>query len=302
MTKTTEKTPAKPELAAKANKTEVIESTERRISELVDGGLLHVAPDYSAANALRAAYLILQETVDKNSKPVLEVCTRASIANALLKMVVLGIDPNRNQGYFIARGPRLTFQVSYFGNLALARRLSAVKDAWAAVIYEGDDFEFELVRGQKRVLKHKQTLESIAKGKIIGAYAVAEFTDDRPEEADILSWIEIQAAWKKGNSTAQKDFPWEMAKRTALNRLLKRHINSSNDKHLGLIQTFLNRYEAEDAADEVEVEARERGNREVLSLEDDRTIEVDTATEADEQMPPPTQESGELFGADDAPY
>ena len=103
-------------------KADIIESTERRIGELVDEGMLHLPPNYSAANALRAAWLILQETVDKNKKPVLETCTRASIANSLLSMVVQGLDPNRNQAYFIAHGTALTLRRSYFGTLRSEER------------------------------------------------------------------------------------------------------------------------------------------------------------------------------------
>ena len=40
--------------------------------------------DYSVPNALNSAYLILQETVDNNKKPVLQSCSKQSIASSLL--------------------------------------------------------------------------------------------------------------------------------------------------------------------------------------------------------------------------
>lgn len=285
---------SKQELATKS-KAEIVESTERRVSQLVDEGMLHLPPNYSAANALRAAYLILQETVDRNKKPVLEACTRASIANSLLSMVVQGLDPNRNQAHFIAHGTQLTLRRSYFGTLALAKRLGGVKDAYAEVIYEGDEFEFETERGRKKILKHKQTLDSIAKGKILGAYVVVEFDDGR-EDAEVMPMVEIQKAWAKGggNNPARAEFPGEMAKRTVINRALKRHINSSDDSHLGLVLHYANRNETEAAHDEIEVEAREVANREVLAIEDDRTIEVETGEVMDDAA---GDEQGETFAA-----
>lgn len=317
MTKVQEKpttnSQAKPAGVKKAElamaKNEILESTEKRIGELVDSGMLHLPPNYSAANALRAAWLILQETVDRNKKPVLEVCTRPSIANSLLSMVIQGLDPNRNQCYFIAHGTQLTLRRSYFGTLALAKRLGGVKDAYAEVIYDGDEFEFETERGRKKILRHKQTLESIAKGKVLGAYVVVEMEDGR-EDAEVMPMVEIQKAWAKGgdNNPARRDFPGEMAKRTVMNRALKRHINSSDDSHLGIVLAHLNRTDAEAAAEEVDAEAREIANRDVLSLEDTRTIDVDPDSEQPgdvDQAPPPTEPAGDggLFdGADDAPY
>lgn len=257
---------SKPEIATR--KTDIIESTEARITELVDGGMLNLPPNYSAPNALRAAWLLLQETEDRNKKPVLEVCTRASIANSLLSMVVQGLDPNRNQAYFIAHGTQLTLRRSYFGTLALAKRLGGVKDAYAEVIYEGDEFEFVVERGRKQIVRHKQTLESIGTGKITGAYCVVEMLDGR-EEAEVMPMAEIEKAWSKGsgNNPARRDFPGEMAKRTVLNRALKRHINSSDDEHLGLVLHHVNRDVVGQAHDEIDAEVAEYGNQDVIDID-----------------------------------
>lgn len=282
---------SKPEIATR--KTDIIESTEARITELVDGGMLNLPPNYSAPNALRAAWLILQETVDRNKKPVLEVCTRASIANSLLSMVVQGLDPNRAQCYFIAHSNQLTLRRSYFGTLALAKRLGGVKDAYAEVIYEGDEFEFAVERGRKQIVKHKQTLESISTGKITGAYCVVEMLDGR-EEAEVMPMTEIEKAWSKGggNNPARRDFPGEMAKRSVLNRALKRHINSSDDEHLGLVLHHVNRDVVGQAHDEIDAEVAEHGNQE--------TIDVDVTPVAAE-VPAEVADEEALFDEDGAP-
>lgn len=43
---------------------------------------INFPPNYSVANALRTAWLQIQEVKDLNNRPALEVCTRESIANA----------------------------------------------------------------------------------------------------------------------------------------------------------------------------------------------------------------------------
>ena len=96
---------------------------------------LRLPPDYSPENALKSAWLILLETKDSNKKPVLEVCTKESIANSLLKMVLLGLNPLKSQCDFITYGDKLSCDPSYFGNIALARRHGGVKDIFATIIY-----------------------------------------------------------------------------------------------------------------------------------------------------------------------
>lgn len=250
-------------------KVRVIEQAEARINELLEAGMMHTPPNYSTSNALRAAWLILQETVDKDKRPVLDVCTRNSIANALLRMVVQGLDPSKAQCYFIAHGNRLQLRRSYFGTLALAKRFAKVRDAWAQPVYKGDEFEYEIQFGRKHVTRHHQTLESVDEGTIVAAYAVAEFEDDRLD-TEIMTRKEIDAAWAKGGdkNPARKEFPGEMSKRTVLNRLLKRHVNSSDDEALGLALHYFNATDAEEAAEEVEVEASEHANTRVLTIEE----------------------------------
>ena len=55
----------------------------KRVESFTADGSLVLPKSYSVGNNLKSAWLILQEAVDRNNKPVLEVCTRASIANAI---------------------------------------------------------------------------------------------------------------------------------------------------------------------------------------------------------------------------
>lgn len=63
-----------------------------------------VPKGYNVVNALTGAYLVLKGTKDKNGKPVLESCTRESIANSLMDMVTLVLYVQNKQGYFTVYG------------------------------------------------------------------------------------------------------------------------------------------------------------------------------------------------------
>jgi recombination protein RecT len=208
-----------------------------KVNHFVQTGELVLPKDYSAENALKSAYLILSEKKTTDGKPVLEYCTKASIANALLNMVSQGLSIAKNQCYFIPYGQVLNFQRSYLGSVALAKRVGGVERVVPVVIYEGDDFAFgiDLETGYKRVFKHDQKLENINNDKIKGAYAVVHFADGH-KTVEIMTMDEIKAAWNqgqmKGNSPAHKNFTQEMAKKTVIARACKEPISTSNDSHL----------------------------------------------------------------------
>ena len=99
---------------------------------------------YSPENALKSAWLVLLETKDKNDRPALEVCTKDSIANAMLSMVLQGLNPVKKQCDFLVYGNKLTLQREYHGTIALAKRYADVREAVGTVIYEGDDFQYSI--------------------------------------------------------------------------------------------------------------------------------------------------------------
>lgn len=101
---------------------DVVDSVLAKITKFEETGELVLPSNYSAANALKSAWLILQETVDRNNRPALEVCSKESVANALLDMVVQGLSPIKKQCYFIVYGTKLQLMRSYLGTLAVAKR------------------------------------------------------------------------------------------------------------------------------------------------------------------------------------
>jgi len=222
----------------KKDKNPIVESVQKRIEELQKTDRIHFPEDYSPQNAMMSAYLALQEAKDKNDAPVLDVCTKESIANSLLDMVVQGLTPAKNQGYFIAFGKSLTFMRSYFGTMAISKRLNDVNDIKHAVIWKGDTFKYHIDEGDIIIDQHDSKVENIGK-EIIGAYCTV-YLDGGKKYTELMSMHQIKTAWamsKGGLTKAHKEFPDQMAKKTVINRACKYYVNTSDDSDL-LIEAF----------------------------------------------------------------
>ncbi len=215
---------------------DITDNVLARVNQFQATGELVLPKDYSPENALKSAYLILSETVDKNNKPVLETCSQTSIANTLLDMVTQGLSPMKKQCYFIAYGGKLQLSRSYQGSIAIARR-AGLKSIVANVIYEKDDFVYSInsKTGLTEIIKHEQKLENIDLDKIKGAYALVTLDNDITQ-VTVMNIKQIKNAWlqgyAKGNSGAHNKFTDEMCKKTVINRACKGIINSSTDGYL----------------------------------------------------------------------
>lgn len=253
-------------------KKDVVDVVGKKVQEFVSRGELHLPPNYSVENAMKSAWLILQNTVDKDKRPVLQVCTRDSIANALLDMAVQGLNPAKKQGYFIAYGRQLVFQRSYFGTMAVTKRVAGAKDIFAEVVYKGDEFEYTIKNGNKYITKHIQRIENVDPDNIVAAYCTIIFDDDR-QFTDIMTWAEIQKAWSKSKmnpdkeGSTHKEFAQEMARKTVINRACKRYLNSSDDG--SLLMYHVNRADEVAAEAEVEAEIEENANQELIDIDAD---------------------------------
>ena len=270
-----------------------VDVVAKRVREFQERGEVHFPANYSPENAMKSAWLMLQEIkTGKNDgyRLALEVCTKNSIVNALLDMVVQGLNPAKKQGYFIVYGKTLAFQRSYFGTMAVCKQVTGAKDIFAQVVYKGDVFEYEIDRGKKKVMKHTQKIENVC-NDIIAAYCIVELPDGK-EIVDIMTMEQIKKAWSKSKmnpeskDSTHSQFMEEMAKKTVINRTCKALINSSDDSSL-MIQTF-NKSEETMAEHEITAEIAENANTEVIdahyevvdeSSEDQPTIAGDTIGE-----------------------
>lgn len=256
------------QVAVKGN---VVEDVGKQIEMLQKEGKLALPANFAAQNALMSAWLILQETVDKNKVLVLQSCSRPSIINSLLDMVIQGLNPSKKQCYFIAYGNKLTCMRSYFGSMAIVKNLPGVKDVYGEIVYIGDEFAYKIENGSKKVISHTQRFANIDPEKIAGAYCTIAFEDDR-EFTEVMDIEQIKKAWKRSRmdpereGSTHKEFPEEMCKRTVINRACKRYINSSSDD--ATLLAALNRTDEISTEAEVTNEIKEKANKEVIDIEE----------------------------------
>lgn len=213
----------------------ITDSVLAKIEVFKQAGELKLPKDYSPENALKAAYLVLLETKTSDKKPVLDVCSKESIANSLLKMVVWGLSPLKKQCDFIAYGDKLQCDPEYTGNILLAKRYGGMVDYKPNAIFKGDDFKYEIGHnGRKRIITHSQSLESVG-GEVLGAYFWYKLADGT-EDVEVMNIVQIRNAWNqgamKGNSGAHKNFTDQMAIKTVANRACKLLIRASDDAPL----------------------------------------------------------------------
>lgn len=267
-----------PTTALAITKDATVNAVMAKITALQEGRQLKFPPGYSPENALMAAYLVLQTVMTPDKKPVLEVCTKDSITNSLLEMVVQGLTPAKKQIYFIPYALVLTCQRSYFGTTAVVKRVTKAADVYAEVVYEGETFEFEIRGGNTFVTLHKRTLAGIDKTKIVAAYCVIVLPGKDPY-TQIMNLAQIHESWKmarpgpfdeKGQikpGTPHARFPEEMCKRTVLGRTAKLLINSSDDSSLDLLLEVM--AASEDRADEAAfaLEVKEEASGETIDAE-----------------------------------
>lgn len=162
--------------------------------------------------------------------PDLGLCTPQSFAGAMLTAAQLGLEPNTplGQAYLIPYNNGRTgtkecqFEVGYRGLIELAHRSGDLQSIEAHIVYENDEFEYEL--GLEPVLKHKPAMEN--RGNIEWVYAVYKLKSGG-FGFEVMSVEDINKHRDKYSQAARRGFsPWndnweEMAKKTVIKRVLK---------------------------------------------------------------------------------
>ena len=272
-------------------KRDIVDVISKKVTAFVANGELRLPANYSPDNAMKSAWLILQNTQDREKRPVLESCTKDSIANSLLDMAVQGLNPAKKQGYFIAYGKQLTFQRSYFGTMAVAKQVDEnIQDIIGEVVYEGDAFKYKIFRGKKEVTEHEQSLENVDGKKIKAAYALVIDWNGEVIKTEIMTIEQIKQSWKqsqmhpvdekgtvKAGSTHDK-FTADMAMKTVINKVCKPIINASSDSHL--FKQSVNRSSEVIAEEEAAQEIAENANSEVIDIEAEAAEEPEPVEEA----------------------
>ena len=152
--------------------------------------------------------------------------TPQSFLGAMMTAAQLGLEPNTplGQAYLIPYRNHgvleCQFQLGYKGLIDLAYRSGEVSTIQANVVYENDEFEYELGLEPKL----RQVPAKSDRGDPVFFYAVFR-TKDGGYGFDVMSVDDVRAHAKKysksfGNGPWQTNFE-EMAKKTVLKRVLK---------------------------------------------------------------------------------
>lgn len=216
----------------------------------------------------------IQLIVNEQDKKLMS-CNDTSKANALLDMVTQGLNPAKNQCYFIPYGNKMQLQRSYHGNVMMLKRDAGAQDVVAQVIYKGDTFKQEMGEtGRIKAIKHEQDFFNIDKENIIGAYCTIVFNDGRDNYIEVMTIEQIKQAWMQSsmikdekalqNSKTHNNFKEEMAKKTVINRAAKRYINTSTDSNLF---KYAQESEQRQRKEVLDAEVEENANQEQLDFE-----------------------------------
>ena len=156
----------------------------------------------------------------------LQKCAPASIRNAIVNVALTGatLNPALQQAYLIPRKGKANLDFSYRGLVQIAIASGGVLDIDAAVVYENDEFSYNL--GLYPDLNHRPCMDG-DRGKMEYVYATA-ILPSQIRKFIVLDAKEIEAikkssaAYSKGGDTPWKgDFEAEMWRKSAVKKLYK---------------------------------------------------------------------------------
>ncbi len=153
---------------------------------------------------------------------------RDSVLLAILSTAELGLTPTGRGGTHLVpfhdkqTGKKKVQAITDWGGLIkMAQRTGQLRAAWAHVVYEGDEFTYQL--GDRPSLTHVPTLDASTRGNITHTYAVLHLTNGE-RVFEVMTLDEVEAIRKR--SRAKDSGPWvtdyvEMVRKTPLRRLFK---------------------------------------------------------------------------------
>lgn len=199
-----------------------------KIQEYQNLGLV-LPQGFNPANSLKKARFILND-MKVNGKPVLQVCSQASIVQCLLESVTKGLSYDEMQIYFIPRNGVMTNMESVYGRILRAKRASKNYKPIVGYVHEGDVFEFgvDVETGVTKIKRHDTSIENLDK-PIIAAYAYVTDNDGNTD-VTIMTKREWLTSWKKSPNgcAVAKEFEKDMIFRTIVKKSTKALVNSTN--------------------------------------------------------------------------
>lgn len=147
----------------------------------------------------------------------------AQIKAGLVKGAYLGLDFMNKEAYLVPYGKQLNFMKSYTGAVKLCKKYSIrpLKDIYAKLVREGDDYQIEIVNNEPKVTFKPKPFNN---GKIQGAFAVACFEDGgiQYEEMSLEQLEKVRSCSKMKSGVVWSQWTDQMYLKSVLHRLCKR--------------------------------------------------------------------------------
>ncbi len=203
-----------------AENTQVAEQKPQNFSDYLMGQLVKV--EDALPQGFNKSRFVQNSIALLNDNPQIAKFPKPQIVAGLMKGSYLGLDFYSKECYLVAYGNQLNFQIDYRGNVKLAKKYSIrpIKDIYAKLVREGDDFDMWVEDGVQKIEFKPLPFND---GKIVGAFAVCLFSDGGMI-CDTMSLADLEntrKASKASNSPAWTKFTGEMYKKTVLHRLCK---------------------------------------------------------------------------------
>lgn len=205
----------------------LLQKTANDLDALLEAKAKALPHTFNKTRFLQNCMAVLQDTRN------IEKCNSTSVARTMLKGAFLGLDFFNKECYAIpyndykTRKCHLEFQTDYKGERKLMKQYSVrpIKDIYAKVVREGDEFEEIIDKGIPTInFKPKP----FSNEKIIGVFAVALFEDGgllcETMSAEDVEKIKVGFAKKDREGKYSKAWtttPEEMYKKTVIRRLRK---------------------------------------------------------------------------------
>lgn len=160
---------------------------------------------------------------DYSRSEKLQRCSHASVYLSLIACAQLGLAPggHRQEAFIVPFKNTAQFMIGYRGIITLAKRSGLVSSVVGNVIYERDDFDYDV--GTTPFVTHKPKL--VDRGPLIGAYAYA-IQRDGTLEVEVMGLEDLEkvkrAAQARGLASAWREWESEMYRKAPIRRLGKR--------------------------------------------------------------------------------
>lgn len=224
--------PSQNNKALKEMQDTTVNAVMKQVEELQQTGGLVLPKDYNVGNALKSAWIYLQTIETRTKQKAIDVCTKLSICNCLLEMVIRGQHPKKHC-YFIPCGNSLEYWERYTGKVLRAKRDTKIQDVVAQIVYEGDKFIYTVdENGYYQLVSHETAIENINPDKIKAAYAVVIYKDGS-KHLEVMTMDQIRKSWQqgaaRGTSGVHQNFTDQMCKKTVIARACKIELDSATD-------------------------------------------------------------------------